>query len=195
MEKYLFMKKVIDAISDGRFFKKAVAMFLRILALVIIIWSIMSWVGVWKAIVADSAKTIIGMAIFQILFIVALYMVVHAMLIRANDIEGLSDETYTMISITSVFFKLCGEVYAAFGVIVSLAGGILIWFIGRNAYYFIGKVSLFKYGYGFGYDFLGGLTFIVGGWLVAFFVLIFFYFLSEAVIVIADIAKNTKKSR
>ncbi|HPD56551.1 MAG TPA: hypothetical protein P5294_06100 [Smithellaceae bacterium] len=195
MQKYLFMKKVIDAISEGEFFRKAVAIFLRVLALVITISGLVAWVVIWKSISGDNVQTIAGVVIFQLLFIFAIYMVVHALLIRANDISALPDGDYTVIPIASVFFKLCGEVYAAFGAVISLAGGILIWFIGGNAFYFIRKVSIFKHGYGAGSDFLGGLSFIVGGWLVAFFVLVVFYFLSEAVVVMADIAKNTKKGR
>lgn len=195
MEKYLFMKKVIDAISEGEFFRKAVAIFLRVLALVITISGLVAWVVIWKSISGDNVQTIAGVVIFQLLFIFAIYMVVHALLIRANDISALPDGDYTVIPIASVFLKLCGEVYAAFGAVISLAGGILIWFIGGNAFYFIRKVSIFKHGYGAGSDFLGGLAFIVGGWLVAFFVLVVFYFLSEAVVVMADIARNTKKAR
>ncbi len=195
MEKYLFMKKVIEAISEGEFFRKAFAIFLRVLALVITISGLVAWVVIWKSISGDNVQTIAGVVIFQLLFIFAIYMVVHALLMRANDISALPDGDYTVIPIASVFFKLCGEVYAAFGVVISLAGGILIWFIGGNAFYFIRKVSIFKHGYGAGSDFLGGLTFIVGGWLVAFFVLVVFYFLSEAVVVMADIARNTKKGR
>jgi hypothetical protein len=195
MEKYLFMKKVIDSISQGDFFRKAFAIFLRVLALVITITGLVAWVMIWKTMSGETVKMVAGIVIFQILFILALYMAVHALLIRAGHISELSDSDYTVIPITSVFFKLCGEMYASFATVMSLAGGVLIWFVGREAFYFIGKVSIFKYGFLSGSDFLGGLTFIVGGWLVAFFVLVIFYFLSEAVVVMTDIARNTKKGK
>ncbi len=195
MEKYLFMKKVIDSISQGDFFRKAFAIFLRVLALVITITGLVGLVTIWKIMSADSVKMVAGIVIFQIFFIFALYMVVHALLIRAGHIAELPESDYTVIPIASVFFKLCGEMYASFAAIMSLAGGVLIWFIGREAFYFIGKVSIFKYGFQAGSDFSGGLTFIIGGWLVAFFVLVIFYFLSEAVVVMTDIAKNTKKNK
>lgn len=195
MEKYLFMKKVVDLISQGDFFRRAFAIFLRFLALVIVITGLVAWVMIWKTMSGESVKMVAGIVVFQILFIFALYMVVHVLLIRAGHIAKLPESDYTVIPIVSVFFKLCGEMYASFAAIMSLAGGVLIWFIGRQAFYFIGKVSIFKYGFLSGSDFLGGLTFIVGGWLVAFFVLVIFYFLSEAVIVMTDIARNTKKGK
>lgn len=195
MEKYLFMKPVLQLISQGYFFRKAFAMFLRALAVVTVIAGLVAWVMIWKAISGQSASQVLGIIIFQILFIIAIYMVVHVLLIRAEDIAELPDADYTVIPIVSVSLKLCGEVYACFMAVFSLAGGILIWFIGGDAFYFIRKATGFMPGFGHGSDFLGGLIFIVGGWLVAFFVLVVFYFLAETVVVIADIAKNTKITR
>jgi hypothetical protein len=195
MEKYLFMKPVLQLISQGYFFRKAFAMFLRALAVVTVIAGLVAWVMVWKAISGQSASQILGVIIFQILFIVAVYMVVHALLIRAEDIAKLPEADYTVIPIVSISLKLCGEVYACFMAGISLAGGILIWFIGGNAFYFMRRATVFMPGYGYGSDFLGGLIFIVGGWLIAFFVLAVFYFLAEIVVVMADIAKNTKTTR
>ena len=125
-------------------------------------------------------------------------MVVHTIFIRAGDISALPDSDYTVIPIVSIALKLCGEIYACFSVVVAIAGGILIWFIGGNAFYFIRKSSPLYAGAGFGgynSDFLGGLMFMVGGWLVAFLVLVIFYFFAETVVVMADIAKNTKITR
>ncbi len=195
MEKYLFMKPVLQLISQGDFFRKSFAIFLRVLAAVIIITGLVAWVMIWKNISGQSASEILGIIIFQILFIMAIYMVVHALLIRAEDIAKLPNADYTVIPIVSIFLKLCGEIYACFMAVFSLAGGILIWFLRGNAYYFIRKATGFMPGFGQGSDFLGGLTFIVGGLLIAFFVLVIFYFLSEMVVVLTDIAKNTKITR
>jgi hypothetical protein len=195
MEKYFFMKPVLELISQGDFFRKTFAMFLRVLAVVTVVAGLVAWVMIWKAVSGQSAAQTLGIIIFQILFIIALYMVVHAILIRAGEITELPDTDYTVIPIVSVSLKLCGEVYACFMAAVSLAGGILIWFIGGNAFYFIRRTTVFMPGYGYGSDFLGGLIFIVGGWLIAFLVLVVFYFLAETLVVMTDIAKNTKITR
>ena len=195
MEKYLFMKPVLQLISQGDFFRKAFAMFLRALAVVTVIAGLVVWVMVWKSLSGATVLLVLGIIIFQILFVIAIYMVVHALLIRADDITKLPNADYTVIPIVSVALKLCGEIYACFMAVISLAGGILIWFIGSNAFYFIRKSTIFMPGYGSGSDFLGGLIFIVGGWLIAFFVLAVFYFLAETVVVLVDIAKNTKITR
>ena len=195
MGKYFFMKPVLQLISVGHFFRKAFAIFLQILAVVITIAGLVSWVGVWKSVAAQDVSVILGIIIFQLFFVIAIYMVVHTMFIRADDISALPDADYTVIPIVSIVLKLCGEIYACFSVVVAIAGGILIWFIGGNAFYFIKKSSLFMPGFGYGSDFLGGLMFIVGGLLVSFIVLVVFYFFAETVVVITDIAKNTKITR
>jgi hypothetical protein len=195
MGKYLFMKTVLQLISVGHFFRKAFAVFLQILAVVIAIAGFVAWVGVWKSVAGQDVSLILGIIIFQLFFVIAVYMVVHAIFIRAGDISQLPDADYTVIPIVSISLKLCGEIYACFAAVVAIAGGILIWFIGGNAFYFIRKSSLFMPGFGYGSDFLGGLMFIVGGWLVAFLVLVIFYFFAETVVVITDIAKNTKITR
>jgi hypothetical protein len=195
MEKYLFMKPVLQLISVGHFFRKAFAVFLQILAVVIAIVGLVKWVGIWKSIVGQDTSLILGIIIFQLFFVIAVYMVVHTIFIRAGDIAALPDADYTVIPIVSISLKLCGEIYACFSAVVAIAGGILIWFVGGNAFYFIQKSGIFMSGFGYGSDFLGGLAFIVGGWLVSFIVLVVFYFFAEMVVVITDIAKNAKITR
>ena len=196
MKKYFFMKPVLQLISVGHFFRKAFAVFLQILAVVMAIAGLVSLVGLWKSIVGQDASLILGIIIFQIFFVVAVYMVVHTIFIRAGDISALPDSDYTVIPIVSIALKLCGEIYACFWIVVAIAGGILIWFIGGNAFYFIRKSSPFTPGFaGYNSGFLGGLLFIVGGWLVSFIVLVVFYFFAEMVVVITDIAKNAKITR
>jgi len=198
MGNYLFMKPVLQLISLGHFFRKAFAVFLQILAVVIAIAGLVNWVGIWKSVAGQDALLILGIIIFQLFFVIAVYMVVHTMFIRAGDISALPDSDYTVIPIVSIALKLCGEIYACSSAVLAVAGGILIWFIGGNAFYFIQKSGIFMSGPGFGgygSGFLGGIMFIVGGLLLAFLVLVVSYFLAEIVAVVADIAKNTRITR
>ncbi len=195
MRNYFFMKPVLQLLSAGQFFRKAFAVSLQVLAVVIAIAGLVSWIGLWKSVAGQDASLILGIIIFQLFFVIAVYMVVHTMFIRAGDIAALPDADYTVIPIVSIALKLFGEIYACFSVVVAVAGGILIWFIGGNAFYFIRKSTLYMPGFGYNSDFLGGLTFMVGGWLVSFIVLVLSYFFAEAVVVMTDIAKDTKITR
>jgi hypothetical protein len=152
-----------------------------------------AWITVWKSISEFSAEAIVGIIIFQLLFVIAVYMVVHILLIRAGNINALPDSEYTVIPIVSITLKLFGEIYASFVTVISVAGGILTWFIGSSAFYMIKKSAPLVPSYGSGEGFVGGLVFMVGGLFSAFVGLVLFYFLAEAVVVLVDIAKNIKK--
>lgn len=193
MEKYLFMAAVLEKISQGQFFRKAFAITLQILAAVIAIAALVAWITVWKSISEFSAEAIVGIIIFQLLFVIAVYMVIHILLIRAGNINELPDSDYTVIPIVSITLKLIGEVYASFVTVISVAGGVLSWFIGSGAFYMVKRPSLLIPSYGSGEGFWGGLVFIAGGLFSAIVGLVIFYFLAESVIVAVDIARNIKK--
>jgi hypothetical protein len=197
MEKYLFMEKVLEKISQGQFFRKAFAIALQILAVVIATAALVAWITIWKSISGSgySAEAIFGIIIFQLLFVIAIYMVVHILLIRSGNINALPDSEYTVIPIVSITFKLLGEIYASFVTVISVAGGILTWFIGSSAFYMIKRSAPLAPSYGSGEGFWGGIVFMAGGLLSAFVGLVLFYFLAEAVIVLVDIAKNIKMTR
>jgi hypothetical protein len=197
MEKYLFMEAVLEKISQGQFFRKAFAVALQVLAVVIVMAAIVAWITVWKSISGYSAEAIFGIIIFQLLFVIAVYMVVHILLIRAGNIKALPDSEYTVIPIVSITLKLSGEIYASFVTVISVAGGILTWFIGSSAFYMIKRSAPLPFfsSYGSGERFWAGLVFMAGGLFSAFVGLVLFYFLAEAVVVLVDIAKNIKMTR
>ena len=117
------------------------------------------------------------------------------MLIRAGDIAGLPESDYTVIPIVSISLKLIGEIYACFVAAVSIGGGISMWLTKSDAFFMIKRSAPFILSFGGGEGFFAGLLFIIGGLFVAFVVLVFFYFLAELVVVLVDIAKNTKITR
>lgn len=193
MEKYFFMGAVLEKISQGHFFRKAYAITLQILAGIIAIAALVAWISVWKSISEFSAEAIVGIIIFQLLFVIAVYMVIHIMLIRAGNINALPDSDYTVIPIASITLKLLGEIYASFITVISIAGGILSWFIGSGAFYMVKRPSHFIPSYGSSEGFWGGLVFMAGGLFSAVVCLVIFYFLAESVAVAVDIAKNIRK--
>jgi hypothetical protein len=195
MEKYFFMKPVLVLISQEQFFRKAFAVALQILSAVFAIAGLLSWIGIWKSISDYSAAAIIGIIIFQLFFVIAIYMVVHILLIRAGDINVLPDADYIVIPIVSICLKLAGEVYACFITMISIGGAILLWFLGGNAIYLIKRSAPLVPGFGGGDGFWGGLIFMFGGLFTALFVLVIFYFLGETVVLISDAARNLKITR
>ncbi len=122
-------------------------------------------------------------------------MVVHAIFIRARDIAALPDGDFHVIPIAAIAFKLAGEVYASFVAVMSVAGGILVWLMRGYAFSLIRKAAPLVPHLGEGEGLMGGVLFAGGGLFMAFVVLVLSYFLAEAVVVLADIARNIKMTR
>jgi hypothetical protein len=197
MKKNFSLESILQLISQGDVCRKAFAVALRTLAIVIAVAGFFSWISAWKFASRAHFAELAGIIIFQLFFVIAIYLVVHTLFIRSRDIAEPPETGFHIISIASIFLKLMGETYACFVTAISLAGGILIWFMKGRAFYLIKKAAPLPLvpGLGGGEGFLGGLLFIATGLFMAFFVLAFFYFLAELVVVMADTAQNIKITR
>ncbi len=194
MDRYFFMKTVLQFISEGKILRKLVAIALRVLAISIAFTSLVGWIVKWKFVFSLPVNGIIGGIIFQLLMVVAVYMVVHVMLIRAHNIERLPESEYTVIPIVSLCLKLIGEMYASFLAVMAVAGGLYIWMTGGDAGSdLLGFISPLVPAIQ-ELTFIGGVKFILTGATMGFVTLLVAYFLSEAVIVMVDIARNTRFS-
>lgn len=193
IEKFLFMRGTLQLISQGKLFRRVFAIALQVLAVVIGLVGVVVWIETWEPVVDLLPPGILGGIIFQMLFAVAVYMIVHTLLIRAKDITQLPESEFTVIPIVGIFLKLIGEVIACYGIFIAVAGGILLWFAGPGADSVLKQVAPFpdRDSEPFG----GGVLLMVVGAIVAFFSLVFFYLLSELVVVWVAIAKNTEVTR
>ncbi len=195
MDSYLFMESVLQLIAQGRFFRKAFARVLQALAVVVSIAGLVVWMSMWKFAARASFVVLLGVVFFQLLFVLALYMMAHTLFIRARDIAQLPDEEFYVIPIAAIALKLIGELYASFVAVMSIAGGILIWLTRGYAYSLVKMAAPFVPRLGNGEGFVGGLLFMGGGLFAAFVVLVLTYFLAEAVYMMAESARNLKITR
>jgi len=195
MDSYLFMESVLRLIAQGSFFRKAFSVILQALAVVVSIAGLVVWMSMWKFAARAPFVALLGIVIFQLFFVVALYMVAHTLFIRARDIAQLPDEEFYVIPIAAIALKLVGEVYASFVAVMSIAGGILIWLMRGYAFSLVKMAAPFVPRLGNGEGFLGGLLFMGGGLFAAFVVLVLTYFLAEAVCMMAESARNLKITR
>jgi len=162
MERYLFMRSVIEALGRGASFRLYFARFLRIAAVGIAFAGLVTLIDAWKFISRHEAAGIIGGISYMIFFAAGIYMVVHAMVIRAGHINALPERSFTLIPLCALASLLTGEAYAAFCASVSIGGGVLIWFTRGDAYGLLRDVSAFT-PHPSGEDFLGGLLLMIRG--------------------------------
>jgi hypothetical protein len=200
MEKFFFMKPILELINEGKIFKTVYAWILRISAALIAIAGLIIWLFGWKGVFdafSYGFAAALGGILIELLLIPLFYMIVHILWLRAEMIEQLPESDYAVIPIMSVSLKLTGELCAICFAFFGIAGGLYLWIAGSSMPNLFGDAgmllpSLPMLG-GFGNPLIGGLIAMVSGILAAFSYLVFFYFLSEIIIVLVDIARNTKK--
>lgn len=178
MNRYLFMSRLLPLLSKPGFLNKLVAVMLRAAAAVVILVSLAFIFTAGKVTFGLPAQTIMGGILFQILYIIAIYAVVHTILIRANDIEQLTQNEYMALPMGVILLKLVGEVYAFFVALTAIGGGIFVWFTNKGVATILSPMPWF-FPAPSDPNFTGGLTIMLAGVLLAAAVLISFYMLSE----------------
>jgi hypothetical protein len=191
------MGKFLRSISDGDLFKKVFAIILRVAAVIVALGGLYLWIRLWGMVSdLDGFFAVVGGIIFQIILIITISMVTHVVWLRAAAVSELPSSDFTVIPIASMLLKLTGEIYVSLFVPLSIAGGIGLWFGGGNFMYYVVRYIDFlpqfplSFMGGGGGTFLGGLFFMIGGIVMAFLSLVFFYLLAEILVVAVDIARN-----
>lgn len=134
MERYLFMKSVLARLGDGGFLRKASARALRVLAAVAVAAGLVEFVHALRFTFRLEASDVPGGVVYALFFAAGVYMVVHATLIRAAEVEALPGGGLVAIPIASVAFRLVGEAAAGFTAAAAAGGGVLLWFAGGSSY-------------------------------------------------------------
>lgn len=178
MNKYLFMGRLIPMLSKPGFLNVLVASMLRVLAAIVVLFSLAFFFAAGQVTFKLPAQTIMGGILFQAFYIVAIYAVVHTILIRARNIELLPHGDYMVMPLAAVLFKLVGEVYAFFVALMAIGGGIYVWFTNKGVSTIMDPMPWF-FPAPEDPNFTGGITLIIGGVMLATAVLIGFYMLSE----------------
>jgi hypothetical protein len=198
MSKILFVPRLLEYISHGGLFRKIVAGFLVLGA--VLSGLAMLAVGVVLALQYFNYG---GIAILGglIAFPVAIfggYLMVHTYLVRARSVKDLGASDYTVIPIMAILLKLNGEIGLIGGLMYGLQGMLLAWFLGQNP--LTSLTSAYSYGYG-GYSsspaegFILGILFLVVSVVFGFVSLLVNYLLSELVGIFADIARDVRAMR
>ena len=191
MDKYLFMKPVLDSLANGLFFRKYFALCVRIGAAVAAMAGLVGFVNAWNFTAHLEPARIPGGIIYMLFLAAAVYMAVHTMLIRAKDIASLPHTGFTQIPVGAVVSLMIGEAYASVCAALAVGGGILIWFTGDSSYNLLNRVTFFLPAQG-GESFMAGILFILRGAIRAVAALFLGYLASELFIVVERLGGNTR---
>ncbi len=192
MEKFLFARAFLNLASKGSFFRKIIAVALRVGAILIAIGGIVAFVQILNVVMKMPSSTILGGLIFELFLLVALYVVVHISWIRAGDIERLPESKFNVIPIVALLIKITGEIYSCAGAILAIGAGIFIWFAGQGTGFFLQQfLPISPFMTSSSQAFTAGLLVMVYGVIICFSILIFSYFTSELILLGAQIERNT----
>ena len=181
MEKYLFMRSLLNLLGQPRFFSRLISIVLRVSAALIVLFSIPTFFQAGKLTFELSANKMLGGILFEIFFIVAVYAAVHVLLIRARDVDNLPAKESYALPVGAVLIKMIGEVYASYVALVAVGGGLFVWFTALK----LDRVlnTTIRWLFPVSHDdpsFIGGIGFMVSGVVVAIAMLIVSYMLAEA---------------
>lgn len=192
MKDYLFMSKLLPKLGEGAFFRNVFTYALKVIAICIGIIGAITWIGYWIVIFKLGIGGIIGGILFQLIYLVAIYAVIHIVWIRANDIKGQEAGEFTIIPIMSTMVRMFGEVAAAFLIIFGIGGGIFLIVAGSGANQI---VSILLPVVSVGSTFLSGILFTITFAIAGFVALIVNYLIAELIVVLVDMARNIKAIR
>lgn len=194
-----FLNTALKAMEDGRVIRKAVAVTLRVLAVLAALVGLYVLAGILSASFKSpttEARTMgevaMGGLVFGVLWVATVACVVQILWYRGASVAALGDSPFTVIPIVSILLRAAAEIYGAVGLGVGIGGCLFIWLAGLNPLDMLGPVGELLPSRGDRVSFWGGILFLVGMTLTSAVVLAFFYFLAESVVVVVDIARNVR---
>ncbi len=186
LHKYLFMRPFLRLLERRSFFTRLTGVMLRILAAIVVLGALAMFFQAGKLIFNLPTNGILGGILFQLFYILAIYAVVHTMLIRAADIEALRDDRVFMLPLMAILARMAGEIYASYAALTAIGGGIFVWFTGQRIGRILSPMPLF-FRTSQKPDFMGGIELMLSGVLLAIGAIIVSYAVSE---LLASLIRN-----
>jgi hypothetical protein len=194
MQRYLFVPRVLGMVENGDTFRVGVSLVLRVAAAGIGLVALISWIGLWALVRFLEPAAILGLVVFQALFIVATYAILHTIVIRAADIRSRNEGEFVILPIVAACCRLTGECLAWFFCGLGVGGALLILLAGPAAQMATSQIpfsSIMSPGAGA----IGAAVYLVVAIVAAFASLLFFYLIAESSSLLAAVARNTQRLR
>jgi len=184
---FTFLYPLLESLSKGSLIRKVMVFLFRLIGVLTLIG------GVYLFINAIGHAPDFWFVVLLILVLIASLISIQIWFYRAGAISKLDDSDFTVIPIFSHVFRAFGETYALYTLIISIGGMLILWF--SNYVYNLFDFVRFIPFIGFDATFIGGIIFFLVSIVAAFFVLLLTYFLAENILVLVEIAKNTRSLR
>lgn len=183
---FTFSKPFTDAIDDGSLFTKVSKILYQVIGGLFLVTPLyLAYEGIDNNIFDASFKDVLLAMVFFAAFTVSCWISFQIFFNRKDQLDALDNtKGYLSSSIVSNFIRTMGECVAVLFAIVGLTTSVVgILFEGSDT--LLGAIGMTGTG--------TAVVDIIVFPLIAFFILVFSRFVSEAIIALADIARNTKR--
>ncbi len=192
-------RTVLGALSQGAVIRNAMALVMRVGAVLILLLGLLAVVQVLKvSFQIPSSTATIGGLCMAVLFAGAIFAIAQILLSRAQAVHDLEDSVFPVIPILSILFRTAGEGYAVAALAAGVGGCLFTWLSGMSPAMLLsamGQIMPSVPGFGEvgGQSFMSGLFFLATMAIAGFAALITFYALAEFIGVLVDIAINVRR--
>jgi hypothetical protein len=199
-KKYFFAEPVISYIEKGDLFSRMFSFLLRFCGVIVGVVAFVFWFQFWPNVFKWEKLQIAGGVLYQIIVLIGVYATVHIYWIRAKSIANLGKSDFTIIPVMAILLKMNGETNACFFSLSGLALGVLCLF-GVDSSFISNSPFWTPYKFWISDSFtangnlLPALGMIGFGIAIGILFLVLFYVASEILLVVFDIARNTRAIR
>jgi hypothetical protein len=199
MQPFQVLDPFFHALGNGKLIRSVVATVWRIGAclgaVVGVVYSIIILGGAFRT---TEFGTVVGHVLMAAFWLAAVFCWTAIGLYRARTIAELPDGPYTVIPIVSTMLRMMGELSLTGFSLLGVGGCLYTWFVSAapmEQFGEFGALTMMMPRLGAGGGFLVGITFLASMVVLAFDLVVLFYFLAEATVVLVDIAGNTASLR
>jgi hypothetical protein len=188
-----FYYPVLNALSRGPIIRKAVAIGLRVIGVLIALGGLAGIITLLKLILTPNvpSEATLGGLLLAGLITIALLCVVQICFYRARAIDALPNSDYTVVPIGSITLRAIGEIVGTLGLATAVGGSVAILLSGPVGAQLLGESGLPRIFFresSSQSSFVAGVSVLAYAAMMSFAAVLFFYFLAEISVVLVDIA-------
>jgi uncharacterized membrane protein YhaH (DUF805 family) len=190
-----FFTPVLDALSYGRTVRKAVAVALRVLGILLALGGLVLAINILKYSFRPDTTTeaTLGGVLFAIVLLAAFVCVVEIHFYRARSVDELGETALAVIPVASVLCRLAGEVWATLLMAVGVGGCFFLALAKVSPLAFLSEMGGLLPAANLEASFLGGALLLLQMCVLALVVLVGSYLAAEGLLLALDVAGNVRR--
>lgn len=187
------IEPLVESLSRGPVLRKVFALAMRILVGVCVLaglFLVLGGIGEIINVIRHSAGQALGIILSLILLVFGIILAVKVLLFRAHTIQVSSENDYPIIYLAVLLLRTAGELTALFSAVMGTIAGLMVWFGSEFPFLPVLAQPLFSLG---NPPFIVGLSAILTSLFQAAIALAGFYLAAELLLLLRNIALNTRR--